>query len=94
MVWQSRVDCHSTLALGLGRTGRIPGMKGWVRMNDSERSQWVDNDEGLYLEWRRSGLAKRAFVRKSRAMLDECIDRMVSGKEPAHFLAYEQRHEY
>lgn len=42
-------------------------------MNDNERAQWVDNDEGLYHEWRRSGLSQAKFVRKNRAEIDRVI---------------------
>lgn len=46
------------------------------RLNDDERAQWVDNDEGLYNWWRGSRLGKRAFIiRENRAELDECIHR-------------------
>jgi hypothetical protein len=43
------------------------------RLNDAERAQWVDNDEGLYLWWRGSGLSMRSFVRQNRAELDRRI---------------------
>ncbi len=43
-------------------------------MNDVERAQWVDNDEGLYL-WRMgSGLSMREFIRQHRTELDEAIN--------------------
>ncbi len=47
-------------------------------MNDSEREQWVDNDEGLYL-WRMgSGLSMREFIRQYRVELDEAIDKALA----------------
>lgn len=58
------------------------------RINDNDRAQWIDNDEGLYNEWRRSGKAKRAYIRENRAMIDECINNVISGKKPAHYKAY------
>ncbi len=43
------------------------------RLNDRERSMWVDNDQSLYLWWLSTGLAKRRFIRKHRAELDRLI---------------------
>ncbi len=57
-------------------------------MTDTDREQWVDNDEGLYNLMRASGLSKRAFVRANRSMIDETIKQITSGKRPAHSLAY------
>jgi len=59
-------------------------------MNDTERSQWIDNDEGLYGWWRRSGLSKRAFVRQYRKELDAAITPVISGDKPAHWLKYDR----
>jgi hypothetical protein len=42
-------------------------------MNDTERAQWVDNDEGLYLWRRRTRLSMRAFIRTHRAEIDNHI---------------------
>jgi uncharacterized protein YaeQ len=49
--------------------------------NDDERAQWIDNDEGLYDLWRTSGQPKRAEI-------DQVIDGVTSGDEPAHYLKY------
>lgn len=57
-------------------------------MNDTERAQWVDNDEGLYNWWRSSRQPKRAFIRDNRAEIDSAIERVTSGNRPAHYLAY------
>lgn len=63
-------------------------------MNDAEREQWVNNDEGLYdwyRGWRRGRLgvrSVRAFVREHRSELDACIQRMLSGEKRAHYLKY------
>lgn len=59
-------------------------------MNDNERAQWVDNDEGLYNWWRseRPRQSKHAFIRASRAEIDSAISRVTSGNRPAHYLAY------
>lgn len=58
------------------------------KINDNDRAQWIDNDEGLWREWGRSGKAKRLFIRDNRAMIDECINNVIGGKKPAHYLAY------
>lgn len=34
-------------------------------MNDTERDQWIDNDEGLYNMWKASKQSKRDFIRRS-----------------------------
>jgi hypothetical protein len=59
-------------------------------MNDNERREWVMNDEGLYrmaMEYRGQG-GVTAFIRANRAMIDECIENVTSGKKPAHYLEY------
>jgi hypothetical protein len=56
--------------------------------NDTEREQWIDNDEGLYDWWRRSGGAKREFIRANRGEIDAAIDRVLNGDKPAHYLKY------
>ena len=58
------------------------------RLNDIDRAQWIDNDEGLYNWQRHSGLSKRKFIQQNRAELDACINRVVDGSKPAHYLAY------
>lgn len=57
-------------------------------MNDQDRAEWIDNDEGLYNWWRSSGLSKREFIRRNRAELTSCINAVLGGDKPAHFLAY------
>lgn len=42
-------------------------------MNDSERDQWIDNDEGLYYWWKATRLSKTAFIRQNRQEIDEVI---------------------
>lgn len=60
-------------------------------MNNTERSQWVDNDEGLYNWWRSSRQSKRAFVRENRDEIDKAIKNVTEGRKPAHYLAYQGR---
>jgi hypothetical protein len=57
-------------------------------MNDTEREQWIDNDEGLYDWWRTSRLGKRAFIRANRAAIDEVIRNVTGSVRPAHYLKY------
>jgi hypothetical protein len=57
-------------------------------LNDKDREEWVNNDEGLYLWQRRSGLSMRAFIRANRAELDACILSVLSGEKRAHHLIY------
>ena len=57
-------------------------------MNNTEREQWIDNDEGLYNWWRGSGLSKRAFIKENRAEIDAAINPVIEGTLPAHHLKY------
>ena len=43
-------------------------------MNDRERMQWIDNDEGLYSLWRHSAMAKSVFVQEYREILTRYIN--------------------
>lgn len=52
-------------------------------MNDEERGQWVDNDEGLYNWWQREGGSLRAFVRAHRDELTELINAVLDRKPAA-----------
>lgn len=42
-------------------------------LNDMDREQWIDNDEGLYNWFRSSRQSKRQFIRENRAELDSII---------------------
>jgi hypothetical protein len=57
-------------------------------INDSERAQWIDNDEGLYNWWRRQRMSKRQFIRENRAEIDVIIRNVRDGVKPAHYLQY------
>lgn len=54
-------------------------------MNDNEREQWVNNDEGLYrwfLSWKRTNRGgMRGFLRANRAEIDNAINRAL-GRGP------------
>jgi hypothetical protein len=57
-------------------------------MNDAERAEWIDNDEGLLDWWRSSHQSKRDFIRENRAEIDAAISNVTSGTKPAHYLKY------
>lgn len=57
-------------------------------MNDKDREQWIDNDEGLYCWWRSSGQPKKKFINENRQALTECINKVLNGTKPAHYLRY------
>ena len=57
-------------------------------MNDAERRQWVDNDEGLHRQWKAARVGQCAWVKANRPMIDEYIGLVVSGQRKPHFAAY------
>ena len=57
-------------------------------MNDTQRDQWVDNDEGLYNMWKASKQSKRDFIRAHRTEIDAVINNVSGGKKRAHYLKY------
>lgn len=57
-------------------------------MNNRDREQWIDNDEGLYLWWLGSRLNKREFIRRNRNLIDDVIHKVTTNQRPAHYLAY------
>ena len=42
-------------------------------MNNTERENWVLNDEGLYNDWKRSRKSMAVYLRINRESLDEYI---------------------
>lgn len=42
-------------------------------INEADREQWVDNDEGLYRWWKSTRQSKRQFVRENREQLNTII---------------------
>ena len=76
-------------------------------MNNTEREQWIDNDEGLYNWWKSSkkpvisrwtgniidykAMSKREFIAENRAEIDAIIENVTSSKKPQHYLAYGPR---
>ena len=61
------------------------------RLNDEERSLWIDNDEGLYIWWKTSGLSKRNFLRENRHEIDSGIRRVLGGKSSTDAYEAEMR---
>ncbi len=57
-------------------------------MNDRDRSQLVDNDEGLYNLWKASEMSQRRWIRENRQFIDEVIKNVTESIHPAHYLAY------
>jgi hypothetical protein len=53
-------------------------------MNESERTQWVLNDEGLYDWWQEEGGSVQSFVRRNRVELDLLITRTLDGERQTH----------
>lgn len=53
-------------------------------MYDAERARWVENDEGLYLAWKRSGQGLRPWVRDNREEIDAYIERELSRGPSTH----------
>jgi len=49
-------------------------------MNNQERSQWIDNDEDLYMFWKASFMSKTKFMREYRDRIDVIIKAKLSKK--------------
>ncbi len=47
-------------------------------LNDNDREQWVNNDEGLYSWWKSTRQPIRTFVRENRAELTEAINKVLN----------------
>ncbi len=67
---------------------RNEGRNTKLTLNNSDREQWIDNDEGLYNWWKSSKLSKRKFIKENKAEIDKAIFSVLTGKKPAHYLAY------
>jgi hypothetical protein len=57
-------------------------------MNDADRKDWINNDEGLYDWWRASCMSMTRFIRENREEIDRAITPVVEGEKPAHHLKY------
>lgn len=60
-------------------------------MSREERRLWILNDEGLYNLWQRSGKSLDDFIDGEAKVVDEVQKAVVSGKQPAHYLAYPRK---
>lgn len=60
-------------------------------MTNSEISEMIDNDEGLYNWWLsvRSRMSRTKFIKENRTALVEAITNVRTGKKPVHYLAYD-----
>ena len=67
---------------------RAHGRSRKTTLNNAEREQWIDNDEGLYSWWRSSGQSKRAFIKENKTEIDTAIQNVLGGNKPAHYLKY------
>jgi len=63
-----------------------------ARLNDEERRQWVESDEGLHnicrAEMRMERISKKEWIKRNRGLIDRAAGLIVSGEKPAHYLAY------
>jgi hypothetical protein len=57
--------------------------RGEWSLNDTERAQWIANDEGLYNWQRSSRLSVRAFIKANRDELDGIIRERLGHKGEA-----------
>jgi len=57
-------------------------------VSNKEIADWIDNDEGLYNWFNRSRMSKAKFIKENKQELSDCINRVLNGSKPAHFLAY------
>ena len=57
-------------------------------MNDSERRDWVENDEGLYRWWKSYRMPLTKFIRENRKEVDAVIENITSNKRSTHYLLY------
>ena len=64
-----------------------------ARLNDEERRQWVENDEGLHgichAEMRMERISKKEWVKRNRKLIDQVAGEVRGGEKRAHYLVYE-----
>ena len=80
MTWLEIIDHHTGYTISRFRKEGT--------MNNTERSAWIDNDEGLYNWFHSSGKSKAVFSKENRQAIDEAIRNVRSGAKPVHYLAY------
>jgi len=47
--------------------------RGICKLNDSDRQEWINNDEGLYNWQRRSRQSMKAFIKTNKAEIDQAV---------------------
>jgi hypothetical protein len=57
-------------------------------MTTSDISEWIDNDEALYVWWVGSRLSKTAFIKQNRVAIRVLIQHVTSGIHHTHYLKY------
>ena len=48
-------------------------------MNNKDRSDWISNDESLYLWWRSSNLNMKTFIKRNKKEIDSYITKKLKG---------------
>lgn len=54
-------------------------------MNDTERAEWVENDEPLYRWWKGERISLRKFVQQHRNELTEYINGKMNPRQPTGY---------
>lgn len=49
-----------------------------MKLNNNDRSLWIDNDEHLYLWWKSTKLNKKAFIKEHRKEIDTYINKQLN----------------
>jgi hypothetical protein len=57
-------------------------------MSNSEISQWIDNDEGLYNWWKSSRQSKTNFIKENKSELTQCIKKVIDAPPPTRDWTY------
>lgn len=66
----------------------------WIeghRINDSDREDWVENDEGLYDLMYSSHVGIKLWVPLNRELIDEVIGNVLSSRKHPHYLKYGEK---
>ena len=50
-------------------------------LNNEERRQWVNNDEGLYNWWKSERCSMTIFIKNNKNDIDACIKRALGGQQ-------------
>jgi len=58
-------------------------------MNDRDRKRWVDNDDGLNVRWKKSGMSKRQWIQENRRLIDDVAGNGVDGIILEHYFEHQ-----